>query len=237
MLGILVQLFVSWIVIWFFEKGSLRILGFRPTKKRLRQFAFFFLLTAFCSASGYVMRMFFLKQQWNWNPELSGPLLLSGIWWNLKSVLFEELIFRGVLLYILIKILGQLKGIIISAVAFGIYHWFSQEVLGNPVQMTYVFLITGAMGLVYAYGYAKTYSLYVPIAMHLGWNLVGSVIFSETSISNQLLVLVKPVPDVEIGYLLYFSIQLIPLAAAICLNLVFLRRMRQATYSPSTISP
>lgn len=52
------------------------------------------------------------------------------------------------------------------------------------------------MGVVYAYGYAKTFSLYVPIAIHLGWNLVRSVVFSETVIGNQLLVQVKPVPQV-----------------------------------------
>jgi hypothetical protein len=63
------------------------------------------------------MRMYFADQQWKLNPALSANLILTGIWWNVKSVLFEELIFRGVLLYILIKRLGAFKS----------YHYFSNR--------------------------------------------------------------------------------------------------------------
>ncbi len=38
-------------------------------------------------------------------------------------------------LYIAIKKLGVTKACILSAICFGIYHWFSHEVIGNPVQM------------------------------------------------------------------------------------------------------
>jgi uncharacterized protein len=151
MLGIIVQLLVSWLIIWFFEKGNLSILGFYPTKKRLLGFAIFFIVTALCCSSDFFMRMIFAKQQWELNPKLTANLILTGLWWNIKSVLFEELIFRGVLFYILIKKLGHTKAIIISAIAFGIYHWFSHNVIGDPLQMLITFVITGTMGLVYAY--------------------------------------------------------------------------------------
>ena len=147
MLGIIIQLLISWLIIWLFEKGNLNVLGFYPTKKRLLDFALFFIVTALCCSSDFFMRMFFAKQQWELNPKLTANLMVTGIWWNIKSVLFEELIFRGVLLYILIKKLGQAKAIIISAIAFGIYHWFSHEVIGNPTQMAITFVVTGTMGL------------------------------------------------------------------------------------------
>lgn len=188
MLGILVQLVVSGIIIWFFEKGNLGVLGFYPTRKRLLGFALFFIVTALCSSSDFFMKMLFAKQEWELNPKLNADLIITGIWWNVKSVMFEELIFRGVLLYILIKKLGSTKAIIISSITFGIYHWYSHEVIGQPVQMLITFLTTGLMGMVYAYGYARTFSLYIPIAIHLGWNLVRSVVFSETVIGEQLLV-------------------------------------------------
>jgi membrane protease YdiL (CAAX protease family) len=171
--------------------------------------------------------MAFAKQQWYVNPKLTAGILWEGIWWNIKSVLFEEFIFRGALMYILIKKLGPVKAIIISSISFGIYHWFSHEVIGNPVQMIITFLTTGLMGVVYAYGYAKTFSLYVPVAIHLGWNLVRSVVFSETVIGDQLLVHVKPVPQVTVGYFIYFCIIYVPMLSALLINFFILRKMKQ----------
>lgn len=173
------------------------------------------------------MHMLFAKQEWELNPKFTANLILTGIWWNVKSVLFEELIFRGVLFYILIKKLGAVKAIIISAIAFGIYHWFSHGVIGNPVQMVITFVITGTMGLVYAYGYSKFFSLYIPIAIHLGWNLTQSVIFSNTVIGDQLFVQVKPVPELQVSYFVYFCILLIPMLSAIMINYFILRKQRQ----------
>jgi len=224
MIGILVQLLLSWLLIWLFEKGNLSVLGLFPTKRRLLDFAVFFLITAACCASDFIMRMLFAGQQWNLNPALSFRLIMEGAWWNIKSVLFEELIFRGVVFYILIKKLGAMKAIIISSVAFGIYHWFSQEAWGNVGQMAVVFFITGIMGLLYAYGYAKTFSLYVPVAIHLGWNLTRSVIFSETVIGDQLLVQVKPVPQVQVSYFTFLCILLLPMLSALLINFFILKR-------------
>jgi len=228
MLGIIVQLLISWLIIWLFEKGNLSFLGFYPTKKRLIGFAIFFIITALCCSSGFFMRMIFAQQQWELNPKLTANTILTGTWWNIKSVLFEEFIFRGVLFYILIKKLGHTKAIIISATAFGIYHWFSQGSFGNPVQMTITFIITGTMGLVYAYGYSKTFSLYIPIAMHLGWNVTSSVIFSQGNIGNQLFIPVQPVSEVQVGYFIFFCITFIPLLSAILINFFMLKRMPQA---------
>lgn len=227
MIGIIVQLALSWLIIWFIEKKDLGVLGFYPTKKRLSDFTIFFLITAACCSSDFIMRMLFAEQRWELNPKLTFKLLLEGIWWNIKSVMFEELIFRGVLLYILIKRIGMWWGILISSFAFGIYHWFSHQTLGDPVQMIITFSVTGIMGLVYAYGYAKTVSLYIPIAIHLGWNLVRSVVFSETVIGDQLLVQVKPVPQLNISYFTYFIIVFFPMIAVITINLFLLKKKKQ----------
>jgi uncharacterized protein len=227
MLGIIVQLAISWLLVWLFEKSNLKVLGFFPTKRRLIDFVIFFLITAICCSSDFFMRMLFAKQEWKLNPAFSLNLLLSGVWWNIKSVLFEELIFRGVLFYILIKKLGATKAIIISAIAFGIYHWFSQEVIGNITQMAITFFITGIMGLLYAYSYAKTFSLYIPCAIHLGWNLTRSVIFSEGQIGDQLFVQVKPVPEVNVSYFIYFIIIFLPMISALLINFWILKKRKQ----------
>jgi uncharacterized protein len=228
MLGIIVQLLISWLIIWLFEKDNLAVLGFYPSKIRLLGFGLFFIVTALCCSSDFFMRMLFAKQQWQLNPKLTANLILTGTWWNIKSVLFEELIFRGVLFYILIKKLGHTKAIIISAIAFGIYHWFSHNVIGNVTQMAITFVITGTMGLVYAYAYSKTGSLYFPCAIHLGWNLTSSVVFSNGNIGDQLLVQVTPVPEVTVGYFIYFCILLVPMLSALLINFFMLKRLKQA---------
>jgi uncharacterized protein len=116
---------------------------------------------------------------------------------------------------------------LISSVAFGIYHWFSQELFWNVFQMAVTFLVTGIMGLLYAYGYAKSKSLYIPSAIHLGWNLTRSVIFSGTTIGDQLLVQVKPVPEVTVSYFIYFCIFLLPMVSALLINFFLLKRRKE----------
>lgn len=224
MAGIIVQLAISWLLVWLFEKGNLGVLGIMPAKRRLADFGIFFLASSIFCSSDFFMRMYFADQRWVLNPDLSATLILTGLWWNIKSVLFEELIFRGVLLYILIKKLGVSRAIIISSVAFGIYHWFSQEAFGNPAQMAITFLITGLAGLLYAYGYAKTFSLYVPVALHLGWNLTRSVIFSDSIIGNQLFIPVKPIPNIEVSWFVFICILLIPMGSFLVINYLIIKR-------------
>jgi uncharacterized protein len=227
MAGIIVQLAISWLIIWFFEKGNLGFLGLYPSKTRLPDFILFFFITAICCACGFFLKMYFAKQQWQLNPNITPALVLNGIWWNIKSVLFEELIFRGVLLYILIKKLGHTKAIIISATAFGIYHWFSQNAFGSPVQMTITFFVTGTMGLLLAYGYSKTFSLYIPIAIHLGWNVTQQFIFSDGPIGNQLFVEILPRPEITVSYLIFFIILLLPMLCMFIINWGLLKRRKQ----------
>lgn len=227
MIGILVQLAISWLIVWLYEKGNLSFLGLMPTKKRLLDFTLFFLITAACAASGFLLKMMIAKQSWMLNPALNTGAILQGVWFTIKSVLFEEFIFRGVLLYILIKRLGATRAIIISAVTFGIYHWFSHELWGNPAQMAIEFFMTGIMGLVLAYGYAKSFSLFIPIALHLGWNIVQMVVFSGNTIGDQLFVEVMPRPVITISYFSFFVMELFPVVSCWLISVWLLRRYKQ----------
>lgn len=227
MAGIIVQLALSWLIIWLYEKGNLSFLGFRPTRRRLGDFTLFFTVTAACCASGFLFRMFFAGETWMFNRSLGASEALSAVWWHIKSVLFEELIFRGVLFYILIRQLGAAKAILISASAFGIYHWFSQELWGEPFAMLVTFFVTGIMGLVYAWGYARSFSLYIPCAIHLGWNLTQSFIFSQGPAGKGFFVLAGPAPVVQVSYGVYFLIFLFPLLSAWLVNFWLLKMRKQ----------
>jgi len=226
MTGIIVQLAISWLLAWLFEKKGPGVLGLTPSRQRAIDFILFFIITAICCSSGFFMRMYFGNEQWEVNPALTIKLVASGIWWNIKSVLFEELIFRGVLLYILIKRIGIQKAIIISAVGFGIYHWFSFQVWGNILQMVIFFIITGTMGLLLAYAYAKNFSLYIPVAIHLGWNFTQIFIFSQGPIGNGILMPHNLRPFRTDSYFLYFTVLLFPLLSALLINYFILKRRK-----------
>jgi uncharacterized protein len=215
MIGILIQLVLSWLLVWLFDKSNLSVLGLVPTKERLQQFAIFLFTAAAFSASGFGLKMCIAAQRWQLNPEWTLQLIADGVWFNIKSVLYEELIFRGVLFYILIKKLGATKAIWVSSTAFGMYHWFSQGSLGEPMAMLVTFVVTGAMGLVLAYGYSKTLSLYLPIAIHFGWNVVQQVVFSNGPIGKRLLIEVLPQPEVTVSYFSFFFMQLFPIVGVL----------------------
>ena len=123
----------------------------------------------------------FVNNNWVFNKQIPGKRILESTWWAFISVLYEELIFRGALLYIAIKKLGVTKACILSAVCFGCYHWFTFNVLGNPFMMFITFLMTAIVGLSWAFAFAKTYSLYLPIGLHFGWNFFIMVVFSNGS--------------------------------------------------------
>jgi len=226
MAGILVQLALSWLLVWLFEKKDLRILGFFPSRRRIFDFALFFMVTALLCAAGFLVRIHLGNERWEINPVISLRLIAEGLWWNIKSVLFEELIFRGALFYILIKRLGAKKAILISSIAFGIYHWFSFGIIGQPVQMTVIFFLTGFAGLVYAYGYAKTFSLYIPCGIHLGWNFTHGFIFSEGSIGHGVLVRANPAMRFD-SYFMYALISIFPMIFAFGLNYLLLKKRKQ----------
>jgi CAAX protease family protein len=227
MIGIVVQLGISWLIVWLFEKKNLSVLGFYPSKRHLIDFILFFCIAAASCSLGFLMKIYFSGQVWQLNPALSASLILDGIWWNIKSVLFEELIFRGVLLYILIKRLGSLKAIIISAIAFGIYHWFSFGVIGSIVPMIVTFMTTATMGLLLAYGYSKTFSLYVPIAIHFGWNLTQIFIFSQGPIGNGVLVAANEDSFRTDSYFVFFLVTFLPMLLALGISFWLLKNKPQ----------
>lgn len=186
MVGIIIQLIISWILLWYFDKSSLAALGIAPTGKRVLLFLTGFLLAAFVSILYNILTIAFVHNGWVINKQFSAAAALQSTWWVLRSVLFEELIFRGALLYLAIKRWGAPRASIFSAVCFGVYHWFSYGALGNPVAMVFIFLLTGIAGFTFAYAFAKTGSLYLPVSLHFGWNLVHIVVFSNGPLGSQL---------------------------------------------------
>ena len=229
MVGILVVLALSWLLLWLFSKEHLTVLGIVPNQKRFTEFLIgSILMGAFCLIN-LLGQSYFTGISYVRNPDYGFWEALNGVWWTLKAALFEELVFRGALLYLLLKKIGAKWACIISAIAFGIYHWFSYQMFDRGlIPMIYVFFLTGAGGWMFAYAFAKTKSIFAPLGLHFGWIVISIVVLSAGPLGNSLFIVEGN--GMELGgweQLLFFLWQTVIVPGAITWYLV--KRYRSAT--------
>jgi uncharacterized protein len=218
---------ISWFLLWFFEKGNLSVLGLRPTKSRLKYFILLFIVTAICSSTAFLLRICFAKEIYVLNPTFSITSVSAGVWHQFRSVLTEELLCRGVLLYILIKKTGQKWAVFISSVIFAGLHWLNVGVFGNMTQIILLFVFTFTMGLLLAYSYAKTFSLLIPFAIHFGWNLTQNFIFPDKITGIHIFTMAAPQPVVTVSYFVFFSMLLLPKISVLVIDYLIVRTYPQ----------
>jgi hypothetical protein len=223
MLQLIGLLAISWFFIWLFNKESISVLGLTLTKQRLKYALIFFVVSALCAASSFLLKMIIAKEAYALSELITMKLVLIEIWNQFRSVLTEELICRGALLYILIKKIGQTKAILISSILFAALHWFNAGVWGNLMQMIIVFSFTFTMGLLLAYAFARTVSLWIPFAIHFGWNLTQNYIFPESAAGNHIFVLAAPAPVVTVSYFAFFTMLLFPKIAVLVFDYLIVK--------------
>lgn len=182
-----ILLALSWILLRL-ERRGLRDLGLDQPRRRAGEFLLGLSVFGVASALQQLGLSVAASDPFVVNPQVDASILLNGIRFNINSVLYEELLFRGYLLFLAMRWLGATRASLLSAAAFGAYHWFSYGVIGNPVAMVYVFVLTGAFGYVWARAFVVTGSVLAPIGMHLGWNAVAQLIFSAGPLEATLLV-------------------------------------------------
>ncbi|TDQ33036.1 hypothetical protein CLV82_0874 [Zeaxanthinibacter enoshimensis] len=151
-----------------------------PTRKRMVEFIKGFLMMCILCVLFQLLVSMIDHSGWALKDSFPAVRILQSVWYDINSVLFEELLFRGVLLYMLIRYLpgNPHKALLFSACCFGIYHWFTQGVIGNLPAMLLVFILTAGMGYVFAYAYYRTGSILLSFGLHLGWNLTDHTLFS-----------------------------------------------------------
>lgn len=177
MLGLLVIIVISWLLLHFFEKKHIDALGIIPNVKRVSQFFIGFLVMTIIVLINIYIETNIVKTKWELQP-INYTAIFNAFVYHLKSALTEDLVFRGAILYILIQRLGATKAIWLSAIVFGVYHWFSYGILGERlILLAYVFLVTGLTGYVWAYSFYKTKSIMLGLGFHLGYNLIMSCFF------------------------------------------------------------
>ena len=206
---------VSWLLLRLQGKG-LDAIGFNAPALRLRQFAAGCAVAALAASVQQVGYAHAASTTWRLNPALTGPLLLEALRWNANSVLYEELLFRGYLLYQAMRLLGARRAVLLDACAFGVYHWFSYGVIGNPVAMVFVLLSTGMFGWMFATAFRHTGSIALPLGLHFGWNLTTNAVFSAGPLGATLLVAANGAQRLKaygiIGLLLKFALPIVLVA-------------------------
>jgi len=227
MIQLIGLLAISWLLIWLFEKGNLSVLGFKPTKRRIKYFTVLFIVSVVCSSSAFLLRNCFAKEVYMLNPMRSFISFSTEVWHQFRSVLTEELLCRGVVLYILIKKTGPKWAVLISSVIFAGLHWINDGVWGDSSQMIIVFSFTFFMGLLLAFSYAKTFSLLIPFAIHFGWNMTQNFIFPDKVTGIHIFTLAAPPPIVTVSYFVFFSMLLLPKISVLVLDYFILKTYPQ----------
>jgi membrane protease YdiL (CAAX protease family) len=191
MIGLLVILLISGGLLYLLEKKNLLALGIAPTPKHLIQFVIGLVSMMLICVSLVLIETQMMSIEWEFKG-VQYQMLLEAFGYHLRSALTEDLVFRGALLFILIRRLGAKWAILISAVFFGVYHVFSYGITGErAILIAYVVLITGFTGYVWADAFHKSKSIYFGLGLHVGYNMLmacfyeaqpyGELLFSELS--------------------------------------------------------
>lgn len=122
------------------------------------------------TASAAVLMLLGIYKVEGLNPVL---FLLPNLAMAIKSGVFEELLFRGVLFRSVEAMFGSWAGILVSSVAFGIVHLLNPgTTLGGAIY------IGIEAGLLLSAAYLVTRRLWICMGFHMAWNYFQSAVFS-----------------------------------------------------------
>ena len=126
---------------------------------------YFSLLTKLGESSSFVAGQLeaYKELTGSFTPDQGLVFLIIGI--SFMAPVTEELLFRGIVQGELRKAMPEPVAIVLQAVMFAAYHI-------QPVQASYALI----PGLLLGIAYAWSRSIWVPIIMHMGFNLLGSIL-------------------------------------------------------------
>lgn len=236
MIGILIELLISWILLRLLAKKNVTAIGIGLSSQRLKFLGVGILFPMLYYSIIFIVLSYAGKNPYHLNHNYTITNFLEAIWYVFKSVAFETLIFQGALLYILIKHFGPAKAILISTVSFGIYHWFSWNLFGQLSAMITTFLTTGIMGYLWAVAFDKTKSIYLPFALHFGFNFTSMVLFSkDKNIGQQLFIQPYTADPYSPGTMISILLLTCYFIGFPILLLLYLRRIQPTTKNDKTI--
>jgi uncharacterized protein len=226
-----ILLAVSWLLLRL-ERRGLDAIGIDRPRRRVKEFAMGFAALGFAAALQQIGLSLSAGDPFVVNPALDWRIVLEHLRFTINSVLFEELLFRGYLLYLAVRWLGATRAVLLDAAAFGVYHWFTYGVIGDPIVMAYVFLLTGMYGYMFARAFVATGSVAAPVGLHFGWNAVSYLVFSAGPLGPALLVPASGAPRLEIGGWHSVTLNIVLPVFATAMVLWYLRRVEAVSQAP-----
>ena len=110
MLGLLVIIVISWGLLYFIEKEHIPVLGIVPNPNRIFQFFLGTIVITLLLLLNIYIQTQLESIEWK-KHTVNYTLLWNAVVYHLRSALTEDLVFRGAILYILIKRIGSNKAI------------------------------------------------------------------------------------------------------------------------------
>lgn len=217
---------ISWLLLRMLAGQSLYVLGWMPPPQMIRYAIILLLITSLSASLSFVLRIGIAQEKYILNAGFRGGDLLAACWQTFRSVLTEELLFRGALLYILLQRFGAKPAVGITAVLFAGFHWLDPKLWTRPEEFILVFLFTFLMGMVLATAFVRTQTIWIPILIHLAWNLVQQVLFPVMPGGVSVFVLAAEPPVVTISYFELFILLFLPKLLVVGLNAWILYRMK-----------
>lgn len=162
---------------WLLDRRAIRSLGLVVDR-----LAFIDLLVGILLAAG-MMALIFLAgwaagwlrvTGFGWQTTSTAALLWQVALWGLLFIavgFYEELMTRGYILQNLEDGLNTVWAVVISSAIFGLLHASNPGVGWAAVAGIMV------AGLMFAYAYLRTRSLWLAIGLHIGWNFFEGVVF------------------------------------------------------------
>ena len=175
-------LLVSWRLLRA-EQSGIGTLGLTPTRRRLREFALGFAVTAPLFLGVAMLQSRMVGAGWEFQGLGGVRVAIAGVAATSVLVLFEELLFRGMGLRLLAAALGQRVAVVLSAVCFGAYHLVGSEywAMGAVFQ----FLMPTLGGLVFGWAAIRSGGLALPLGLHLGGNWIQAWVAGFAPIGSQ----------------------------------------------------
>lgn len=167
----------TWIARRFLDRRSFVSLGFTRDKHALPDF-----LVGLALPAGIMGSIFLLEWALGWLSiegfawenanlgEILGPLALLLVAFVAVGF-YEEILFRGYYMQNLLESLGRPLALFLTSAAFGVVH------LSNPNSNLLGVLGITAAGYFLGFSWLRSRALWLPIGLHIGWNIFEGPVF------------------------------------------------------------
>ncbi len=149
---------------------GLEALGLPLDRRRLRELAAGFVVTGALFLAVAAVQSAMVGATWHFTGLRGLVGALADLPLVLCLVLGEELLFRGSVLRSVREMAGDRWAIVLTAVAFGVYHVVGSQ--NWAMGLAFQFLMPTIGGLLFAWAAVRSGGLALPIGLHLGGNWV-----------------------------------------------------------------